>query len=150
MTMPGFLRVQADGVLLSVKLQPRASANEIGDALGDELLRAVGKMVLAGVRAKVDASCRIDARRFGILLPHTTRGNPGAGLVAERLRVSVERAEFLDRSHDVLGRFTISQGIAEYPYHVEEADDLAEAAASALTTAMQAGSDRVMVYAARG
>jgi uncharacterized protein len=35
--MPGFLRVQPDGVLLSVKLQPRASANEIGDALGDEL-----------------------------------------------------------------------------------------------------------------
>jgi uncharacterized protein (TIGR00251 family) len=37
MTMPGFLRVQADGVLLSVKLQPRSSANEIGDALGNEL-----------------------------------------------------------------------------------------------------------------
>jgi uncharacterized protein (TIGR00251 family) len=37
MTMPGFLRVQADGVLLSVKLQPRASANEIGEALGNEL-----------------------------------------------------------------------------------------------------------------
>ena len=35
--MPGFLRVQADGVLLSVKLQSRASANEIGDALGNEL-----------------------------------------------------------------------------------------------------------------
>ena len=37
MTMPGFLRVQADGVLLSVKLQPRASVNEIGEALGNEL-----------------------------------------------------------------------------------------------------------------
>ena len=37
MTVPTFLRVQADGVLLSVKLQPRASANEIGDALGSEL-----------------------------------------------------------------------------------------------------------------
>jgi hypothetical protein len=37
MTMPGFLRVQADGVLLSVKLQPRASANEIGEPLGNEL-----------------------------------------------------------------------------------------------------------------
>ena len=35
--MPAFLRVQADGVLLSVKLQPRASANAIGDALGGEL-----------------------------------------------------------------------------------------------------------------
>ena len=37
MTIPAFLRIQADGVLLSVKLQPRASANEIGDALGSEL-----------------------------------------------------------------------------------------------------------------
>ena len=35
--MPAFLRVQTDGVLLSVKLQPRASANEIGEALGAEL-----------------------------------------------------------------------------------------------------------------
>lgn len=32
-----FLRIQADGVLLSVKLQPRASANEICASLGDEL-----------------------------------------------------------------------------------------------------------------
>jgi uncharacterized protein len=37
MTMPPFLRVQTDGVLLSVKLQPRASSNEIGEALGNEL-----------------------------------------------------------------------------------------------------------------
>ena len=37
MIIPGFLRPQSDGVLLSIKLQPRASANEIGDALGNEL-----------------------------------------------------------------------------------------------------------------
>lgn len=37
MTIPSFLRVQSDGVLLSVKVQPRASANEIGAALGGEL-----------------------------------------------------------------------------------------------------------------
>jgi uncharacterized protein (TIGR00251 family) len=36
-TPPPFLRAQPDGVLLSVKLQPRASANEIGESLGDEL-----------------------------------------------------------------------------------------------------------------
>ena len=35
--MPPFLRAQADGVLLSVRLQPRASASEIGEALGNEL-----------------------------------------------------------------------------------------------------------------
>lgn len=37
MTTPAFLRVQPDGVLLLVKLQPRASANEIGQPLGTEL-----------------------------------------------------------------------------------------------------------------
>ena len=37
--IPNFLRIQPDGVLLFVKLQPRASANEIVpyDETGDEL-----------------------------------------------------------------------------------------------------------------
>lgn len=35
--MPPFLRVQTAGVLLAVKLQPRASRNEIGESLGNEL-----------------------------------------------------------------------------------------------------------------
>lgn len=35
--LPGFLRAQPDGTLLSVKLQPRASADEIGGPLGAEL-----------------------------------------------------------------------------------------------------------------
>ena len=37
MSLPGYLRTQSDGVMLSIKLQPRASRNEIGDALGPEL-----------------------------------------------------------------------------------------------------------------
>ena len=37
MPIPNFLRAQPDGVLLSVKLQPRASKNEIGGPIGDEL-----------------------------------------------------------------------------------------------------------------
>ncbi len=37
MSNPGFLRAQADGVILSVKVQPRASANEIGKPLANEL-----------------------------------------------------------------------------------------------------------------
>ena len=37
MNTPAFLSAQADGVLLFVKLQPRASANEISGALGNEL-----------------------------------------------------------------------------------------------------------------
>jgi uncharacterized protein len=37
MTLPAFLRVQADGIFLSVKVQPRASSNGLGEALGNEL-----------------------------------------------------------------------------------------------------------------
>ncbi len=37
MSIPNFLSPQADGVLLSVKLQPRASRSEIGEPLGNEL-----------------------------------------------------------------------------------------------------------------
>lgn len=35
--LPAFVSVQADGVSLAIKLQPRASANEIGEPLGEEL-----------------------------------------------------------------------------------------------------------------
>jgi hypothetical protein len=35
--IPNFLHAQPDGVLLSAKLQPRASRNEICGPLGDEL-----------------------------------------------------------------------------------------------------------------
>lgn len=35
--LPEFLKLQSDGVLLAVKLQPRASKNEIVGALGNEL-----------------------------------------------------------------------------------------------------------------
>src|ERR1022692_3933190 len=37
MTVPPYLREQAGGVLLSVKLQPRASKNAIDEPLGGEL-----------------------------------------------------------------------------------------------------------------
>lgn len=37
MSLPAFVRVAPDGVLLAIKLQPRASKNELGQALGNEL-----------------------------------------------------------------------------------------------------------------
>src|SRR2546423_13196175 len=37
MPLPGFIQIQNGVVCLAVKLQPRASKNEIGKALGNEL-----------------------------------------------------------------------------------------------------------------
>ena len=37
MSLPAYVRAAPDGVFLSLKVQPRASANEIGEPLGSEL-----------------------------------------------------------------------------------------------------------------
>jgi len=37
MCVPSYLREQPDGVLFAIRLQPRASKNEIGGTLNDEL-----------------------------------------------------------------------------------------------------------------
>ena len=36
-TLPAYLRVEPDGLWLAIKVQPRASVNEIGEPLGNEL-----------------------------------------------------------------------------------------------------------------
>ena len=37
MSLPGYLRVLPDGHLLCIKVQPRASANAVGEPLGNEI-----------------------------------------------------------------------------------------------------------------
>jgi uncharacterized protein len=37
MPLPPYLRTESDAVWLAIKLQPRASANEIGEPMGNEL-----------------------------------------------------------------------------------------------------------------
>jgi len=37
MSLPGYFRVLPDGLLLCIKVQPRASANAVGEPLGNEL-----------------------------------------------------------------------------------------------------------------
>lgn len=63
MTAPGFVRAVPDGVLLSVKLQPRASADEIGEPLGNELrVRVTAAPVDSAAN---EALLRLLARRLG-------------------------------------------------------------------------------------
>lgn len=60
---PSYLRVQPDGVLLSVKVQPRASANQIGPPLGNELrIKVTAPPVDAAAN---EALVRLMAQTFG-------------------------------------------------------------------------------------
>src|SRR5512143_914081 len=78
MSIPAFLRAQTDGVLLAVKLQPRASANEIGEALGAELrIRVTAPPVEAAANAALvkllAQQLHCPRNRVDIVRGHTSR-----------------------------------------------------------------------------
>ena len=63
MTMPAFLHENADGVMLAVKVQPRAARNEINGPLGNELrIRVTAPPVDAAANA---ALIELLAERLG-------------------------------------------------------------------------------------
>jgi uncharacterized protein (TIGR00251 family) len=78
MTPPGFLRIQSDGVLLAIKLQPRSSVNEISQPHGHELrvkvtaapVDAAANEALLRLLAEV-LDCR--RNRLTLLKGHTSR-----------------------------------------------------------------------------
>lgn len=121
-----------------------AFAAERGPAAGELVLAHLGRMVRASLRDRVDVACSRGAGGFMVLLPHTPGLETGAGLVAERIRRTVEQNELKDDDLGTLGRFTVSLGVAGLPLHAEEADDLAATAEASLRTALGAGGNRVV------
>jgi uncharacterized protein len=78
MAIPGYIREQPDGVLLSVKLQPRASANDIGEALGNELRIKVTAPPVAAAANEALVRLLADAldcprSRVSLVKGHTSR-----------------------------------------------------------------------------
>ena len=98
-TLPSYLRVQPDGLWLAIKVQPRASLNEIGEPLGNELRVKVTAPPVDS--AANEAVLRLLAKRLGcarnqveLVRGHTSRhkvvklhGLPAASAIA-RLRTA--------------------------------------------------------------
>ncbi len=114
-----------------------------GPAFRDAVLAAMARLLQASLREKVDVACRLGGGRFALLLPNTPAGPAAAGLVAERVRLTVAETRLIDDELGALGRFTMSLGIAGFPEGAEDADELAAAAEAMLATACAAGGDRV-------
>jgi diguanylate cyclase (GGDEF)-like protein len=117
-----------------------------GRAAGDAVLRAIARLLLASLRRKVDVACVHGAGEFALLLPSTPPFRPGAALVAQRLREAVSGMELRDEDHGLLGAFTLSVGVAGFPRHAEDADELGGCAVEALAKARALGGDRVQIY----
>lgn len=107
---------------------------------GDEALRRVARILELNIR-KVDAVGRWGGDEFLVILPRTT--SEQALLVAEKLRRSVEQADFEGGYLQPLGRFTITLGVATAPEHAAALEALLHAADDALFAAKDAGKNRV-------
>ncbi|MGH8934688.1 MAG: diguanylate cyclase [Acidimicrobiia bacterium] len=102
-----------------------------GHAAGDAVLRMVGEVLRTHLRA-VDIACRVGGEEFGLLMPDTSA--EGAVRVAERVREAVHR-----RRVPGVGTITVSLGVAVFPDHALDRDDLMQSADNALYLAKRQG-----------
>ena len=110
-----------------------------GHQVGDEVLRAVARILFSELRRDVDAACRYGGEEFAVILPDTPLG---ALAVAERLRRKIAAATFTFGDDDV-DTVTVSVGAATFPGPADSVDAMVAAADEALYAAKAAGKDRV-------
>ncbi|HXJ90902.1 MAG TPA: sensor domain-containing diguanylate cyclase [Candidatus Binatia bacterium] len=112
--------------------------DEFGHLLGDEVLRQVSSIFHQQLR-KIDIVCRYGGEEFALLLTQTNVEQAFA--VADKLRKTIEKWQF----PGVPRAITISAGVAAFPLHGRNRDELVRAADSGLYLAKQAGRNRVCV-----
>jgi diguanylate cyclase (GGDEF)-like protein len=112
-----------------------------GHDAGDAVLRAVGKLMLAHVRG-ADIACRYGGEEFVVILP-------GADLEVSRHRAEELRQLVNDMNVDwegkIISNVSISLGVACYPQHGAQWQEVLKEADRALYRAKQEGRRRVVV-----
>jgi diguanylate cyclase (GGDEF)-like protein len=112
-----------------------------GHEAGDIALRAVGNLLRANVRGS-DIACRFGGEEFALILPETDA--EAALRRAEGIRIAIAELD-LSYSGKPLGRMTASFGLALFPDHAPDTDELLRVADVALYAAKGAGRNRVVV-----
>jgi two-component system, cell cycle response regulator len=112
---------------------------------GDEVLKEFSARIRKSIRG-VDMACRAGGEEFVILLPETEPHI--ARIVAERIRVKIERQPFPIYGGKKYINITASVGVAGYQTGSTTADALMKKADEALYKAKREGRNRVMDAAA--
>ncbi|HEX4515258.1 MAG TPA: diguanylate cyclase, partial [Polyangiaceae bacterium] len=112
-----------------------------GHLAGDQVLAKLSQIAAAAVRTE-DIFARYGGEEFAILCRGIALGS--AGMLAERIRMMVEAAQFVFESG--LVPVTISMGVAAYPeVAVQNGLELISASDEALYAAKRSGRNRVVL-----
>ena len=110
-----------------------------GHQAGDALLRALGDLISERTRGQ-DVACRFGGEEFSLILAGATRD--AAYKRAELLRDEIKQLS-VTHAGQLLGKISLSFGVAAYPGDGQTAEELVRAADQALYRAKAAGRDRI-------
>lgn len=121
---------------------PRAL--ELGAPAETRIFEAMGRLLRGNTRA-MDASCRLDERRFGVLLS-------GVGLATAHSRMEGLRRQCATQIVVLDGQelgFTVSMGVASYPHTAGSQQELLAACEGALAEALRRGGNHLTLASIR-
>jgi diguanylate cyclase (GGDEF)-like protein len=138
-------REHREFALAAIELDPYSDAVRACGAEGEQrVLESLGRLLRGNTRA-MDASCRLDDRRFAVLLS-------GVGLATAHSRMEGMRRQCATQIVVQGGRelgFTVSMGVASFPHTAHSQEELMQAAGSALAEARRRGGNHVTLASIR-
>ncbi|MBK1614196.1 diguanylate cyclase [Rubrivivax gelatinosus] len=129
--------------IVFIELDPLSEqVRALGEDARKRILEALGRLLRSGTRA-MDASCRLDDRRFAVLLS-------GVGLATAHSRIESIRRQCAAQVVVLDGQemsFTVAMGIASFPHTAHTRDELLTACETALIEARRRGGNHVTLAA---
>ncbi|MEB3221661.1 MAG: diguanylate cyclase [Candidatus Sericytochromatia bacterium] len=114
-----------------------------GHAVGDEVLKVVGRVLPQIVRAS-DIPCRFGGEEFVVLCPDTDA--PGAARVADRIREAICNVEMTDLEGKPVRQITASLGVSCLLPTDERVAEMLERADTALYACKAGGRNQVQIW----
>ena len=114
-----------------------------GHDAGDKCLAEVAKLIKESIRI-VDFAARYGGEEFVVICPNTDV--EGAAVLAEKIRATIAGATIEHMEKQPKGHVSVSIGVAEYPKHAKDAEEIVKMADEALYTSKDGGRNKVSVY----
>ena len=137
-------RTRASLALLFIDLDGFKQINDThGHEAGDAVLREVAARLQASIR-QTDTAARLGGDEFTVILENIKHGISDANMLAQKILETLQHPIQLD---SVTATISASIGISmHHPYDERSADQLVNAADSAMYTAKHAGKNQVCVH----